>query len=63
MPDLLACYRERFLGIEVKRFGGGPTLIQIHELESISYAGGIVAVAHSLAEVEQMLTTIDDDVS
>ena len=59
LPDDLACYRGRFLAIEVKQPGGKPTRLQAHELGRIRRAGGVALVATSPKEVERVLDDID----
>lgn len=44
-PDLLACYRGRFIAIEVKQYDNRLSEVQQHALEMISAAGGLVTVA------------------
>lgn len=40
VPDLLVCYRGRFLGLEIKAENGKPSELQLHHLEQIRKAGG-----------------------
>ncbi len=40
VPDLLACYRGRFIGIECKSGGNRPTALQEKHLNNISDAKG-----------------------
>lgn len=40
VPDILACHRGTFYGIECKANGGKPTALQISNLEQIKRAGG-----------------------
>lgn len=49
--DILGVLNGRFLAIEVKRPGNEPTVDQQAFLDSVSHAGGIAAVAHSLDEL------------
>lgn len=62
-PDLLCCYRGRFLAIEVKRAatGYGATPRQEHEIKKICDAGGIAIVAWHERQVEKILNSIDSD--
>mgnify|MGYP006280000253 FL=1 len=62
IPDILACHRGRFLGIECKAKGGKPTTLQLHNLAQISKAGGLALVIdetnmedliHALTETEK----------
>lgn len=59
IPDLIACYRGWFLGIEVKNDKGRPSRLQQHELQCIKDAGGLGLVARGTAEVEEVLDSID----
>jgi Holliday junction resolvase len=47
MPDLLVCWRGRFVAIEMKMPGKKPTRIQEAEIGRIRDAGGIAEVATS----------------
>lgn len=49
-PDILACVDGIFWGIEVKREGKGPTVLQTRRMEEIKAAGGW-AVAGTAAVV------------
>ena len=40
IPDILACFKGCFFGIEVKAEGKVPTKLQARELEAITAAGG-----------------------
>lgn len=55
VPDILSCWRGRFLAIEVKCSGETTTPIQAYHLEQIRKAGGVTLVAHSLEEVRREL--------
>lgn len=59
VPDLLACYRGRFLGLEVKQPGQKPTRLQLHVLGRIEAAGGAAGIVRSKADVERILDAID----
>lgn len=62
IPDIIACYRGRFVGLEVKDHKGNPTPLQKYELECIATAGGVSAVVRSVEEVETMLDNIDQEI-
>ena len=55
VPDIIGCLDGRFVGIEVKRPGKAPTVIQSIQLNNIEKAGGISFVATSAAETEDKL--------
>lgn len=50
LPDILGCYKGRFIGIEVKCPGNKPTALQLEVGNMILKAGGIFGVAYSVAE-------------
>ena len=47
-PDLLCCFKGRFIAIEVKRPGEKPTELQNAKLEKIREAGGVAVWVDSL---------------
>jgi len=55
IPDLLACYRGQFIGLELKLPGEKPSPRQEVVLRRIRKAGGIGTVVHSVDEVESVL--------
>lgn len=58
LPDLLLCYRGRFVGLEVKLPGEHPTAIQAWTLQEIRLAGGVAECVHSLEEAVAVLNRI-----
>ena len=46
VPDVVACYRGRFFGIECKAGGNKPTALQEKNLSEISETGGFSAVVN-----------------
>jgi len=59
VPDLLACYRGRFIGLEVKMPGNHPSPRQIYVMDRIAWAGGIVLVPYSVSEALDCLDLVD----
>lgn len=55
LPDIVGCYKGRFVGVEVKMPGGKPTARQRFILEQITMAGGIAAVVTSVEEALDLL--------
>jgi len=41
VPDIIACYKGRFIGIECKANGNKPTALQQKHLREISIGGGV----------------------
>jgi len=56
--DLIACYRGRYMAIEVKNHKGQPTPEQVLFLQSVNEAGGIGFIARSIDDVERELDGI-----
>lgn len=46
VPDLLICYKGRFLGVELKATRGRTTPLQEHELKCIRASGGFGMVLY-----------------
>ena len=44
VPDIIACYKGKFFGIECKAGKNKPTKLQQHELNKIENAGGCAIV-------------------
>lgn len=60
-PDLLACYKGRFLGIEVKAAKKGVRVKgeQVAQGKAIQRAGGWWLVAWKVEQVEELLNSVD----
>jgi Holliday junction resolvase len=61
VPDIIACYRGFFIGIECKAGNNTPTALQKKNLQDIVNAGGGVAVINedNLEDVEILLRAFD----
>ena len=55
VPDLLCCYRGKFIGLEIKQPGGKLSPIQIFEGQLIERAGGKWYRIESLDDVKSVL--------
>jgi hypothetical protein len=62
IPDLLVCYRGRFVGLEVKQPGEKPSAKQKQILGEIEAAGGYCRVVSTVGEVAYLLEKIDAEV-
>jgi Holliday junction resolvase len=60
VPDIVACIKGRFVGIECKAGTNRPTELQLRNLESIRDNGGIAMVVNEndLEALEQRLETL-----
>lgn len=59
IPDIIACYKGVFLGIEVKLDYNKPSEIQKAKLKLINNAGGIGIVAYGIDDVAEVLKEVD----
>lgn len=59
IPDIIACYKGVFLGIEIKLDYNKPSEIQKAKLKLINNAGGIGIVAYSIDDVTEVLREVD----
>lgn len=59
IPDIIACYQGRFIGIECKAGKNTCTKLQLMELENIRKAGGIALVIRedNIEELVNVLIT------
>ena len=46
IPDLLVCYKGKFIAIEVKAENGKPSELQLHHIEQIRKAGGVAYILY-----------------
>jgi len=63
VPDVLVCYRGRFVAIEIKRPGQSPTKLQRAVIQQIQDASGIADVVCALDEVRAILLEIDEELA
>jgi len=55
VPDIICCYKGRFLGLEAKLPGGKLTVLQKRALEKINRAGGIARRVESVDDVKAVI--------
>lgn len=60
LPDIICCYKGRFVGLEVKRPGKDATELQAFTIEQIRRAGGVAGVVHSVEEALGLLQTVTE---
>jgi hypothetical protein len=63
IPDLLVCYKGRFVGLEAKMPGGKLSTKQKVVLDEIANTGGIAAVVTTVGQVSDLLAKIDKEVA
>ena len=59
VPDIICCYKGRFLGLECKLPGGRLTELQKRAIEQINRAGGIACRVESVEDVKRMIERVD----
>lgn len=59
-PDIVACYRGRFLALETKMPTGALHGRQAYVLTRIARAGGVVGIPRSVPDALRLLDAIDD---
>lgn len=55
IPDIIACIKGRFVGIETKDKGNTASELQLAHIRQIKKAGGIGFVAYSVENVKEQL--------
>lgn len=62
VPDIIACYKGRFIGIECKAGNNQPTLLQGANLDKIRAQGGIALVIRedNLEQVRDKLQALKE---
>ena len=61
VPDILCCYKGRFLGLEVKLPSGRLTELQKRAIEKINRAGGIACRVESVDDVKRVIAQVDEE--
>ena len=59
VPDIIACYKGRFLAIECKAGDNKPTLLQLRNIESIKHNGGLAIVVNE-GNIEALLALVKE---
>lgn len=59
VPDILACYKSRFVAIELKVTGQTLRFNQAKQIFQIRKAGGYAIVAYRLRDIQEILNAID----
>ena len=61
VPDIICCYKGRFLGLEAKLPGGKLTALQERALERINRAGGIARRVESVEDMKEIIRQADEE--
>lgn len=61
IPDLIVCYKGRFIGLECKVGKNKPTVLQAVTVKQIINAGGCAAVVRTVEEVREIVRTFEKE--
>ena len=61
VPDIIICYKGRFIGMECKLPGGRLTELQKRSIDKINRAGGIARRVESVADAMAVIQQADDE--
>ena len=61
VPDIICCYKGRFLGLEVKLATGTLTELQKRAIDRINRAGGIASRVECVADVQKIVAQVDEE--
>ena len=59
LPDIICCYKGRFLGLECKLPGGRLTELQKRAIKKINRAGGVACRVESVEDVKRVIARVD----
>lgn len=63
VPDIIICYKGRFIGMECKLPGGRLTELQKRAISKINLAGGIARRVESVADAQTIIQQADDEMA
>jgi len=58
IPDIIVCYKGKFIAFECKKPGGKPTILQKITLVKIERAGGIARIVTDLDQVKEIIENL-----
>lgn len=59
IPDIIACYKGRFIALEAKVGKNKPTKLQAATIDKIRQAGGTAAVVYSVEDVKAVISEME----
>lgn len=59
IPDIIVCYKGRFVGLEAKVGKNQPTKLQAATIDKIRQAGGTASVVRSVDDVKQIIKGLE----
>ncbi len=61
IPDIIICYRGRFIGLECKVGKNKPTMLQSLTIRRILQAGGYAMIVRTVKEVKQLISAFEQE--
>lgn len=61
VPDIICCYKGRFLGLEAKLPGGKLSELQRRAISKILRAGGLAGRVESAEDVKALICLVDEE--
>lgn len=61
IPDIIICYRGRFIGLECKVEKNKPTVLQSLTIRRILQAGGYAMIVRTVEEVKQLISAFEQE--
>ena len=61
IPDIIICYRGRFIGLECKVGKNKPTMLQSLTIRRILQAGGYAMIVRTVEEVKQLISAFEQE--
>ena len=59
IPDIICCYKGRFIGLECKLPGGRLTELQKRAIGKINHAGGVACRVESVEDAKRVIKRVD----
>ena len=59
IPDIICCYKGRFISLECKLPGGRLTELQKRAIEKINHAGGVACRVESVEDAKRVIKRVD----
>lgn len=60
VPDLIACYKGRFIGIECKVGSNKPTALQLKHLQAIIVKGTGISLVINEQNIDELVVVLDN---
>lgn len=63
VPDIIVCYKGRFIGMECKLPSGHLTELQKRAIRKINEAGGYAARVESVSDAQAIIRRVDEEIT